>query len=89
MPPYANYTGPCQNPKRVLNPSIDWFEPEPLKTDIGRQKLQDICPFLDIDGPLCCNDDQAYIMHTNFQQIDAVFSADVPMCGLNMKKDVV
>jgi len=41
---------------------------------------------MDINGPLCCNDDQVFMMTTNFASIDAVFGKDCPLCAVNMKK---
>mmetsp|Transcript_34269 Transcript_34269/g.24773 ORF Transcript_34269/g.24773 Transcript_34269/m.24773 type:complete len:85 (+) Transcript_34269:202-456(+) len=43
------------------------------------------CPFLDPNGPLCCNDDGAQIMAFNYEALDAVFDGDSSICASNLK----
>ena len=57
-----------------------------MKNPVAISKLQGICPFFDPSEPLCCLEDQAYIMESNFNTIDYIFGNDVPMCALNLKK---
>lgn len=48
--------------------------------------MKTICPFFKEGDPLCCVEDQAHIMDSNFKTIDSVFGSDVPMCAVNLKK---
>lgn len=73
----------CPDPKKILNPVISFFEPAKVKNTVG---LTGVCPFMNVTEPVCCNDDQVEIMTNSFKQIDSVFGADVPLCGVNLKK---
>ena len=79
---------PCPDPKKHSNPILETSDPRQLdQTDPGVLALfNKICPFMDPTQPVCCTEDQVYIMEANFQQIDSVFGQDVPMCGVDQKK---
>ena len=48
---------PCPNPKNTLNPEIGFFTPQNLSSQDVKDAFYKICPFIDADQPLCCNDD--------------------------------
>jgi len=48
--------------------------------------LSDPCPFLNQTEIYCCQDQNAKVMSSNYQALDAVFTSDCPICGVNLKK---
>lgn len=66
-------------------PSPDSFAPAPITSTTGKADLKAACPFLNPATPLCCGDDTALIMKTNYQSLDAVFNSDCPICAANLK----
>lgn len=66
-------------------PSPDAFAPAPITSTTGKADLKAACPFLNPATPLCCGDDTALIMKTNYQSLDAVFNSDCPICAANLK----
>ena len=44
----------------------------------------DVCPYLS-GKEVCCNSGQIKQMRDNFRDIDMLFGADCPICGVNMK----
>lgn len=54
----------CPDPKKIANPVISFFEPAPVKNVAG---LTEICPFMNVTEPVCCNDDQVMIMSSSFK----------------------
>mmetsp|Transcript_23765 Transcript_23765/g.23464 ORF Transcript_23765/g.23464 Transcript_23765/m.23464 type:complete len:105 (-) Transcript_23765:1299-1613(-) len=75
----------CPDPGSTTVPVIEYSEPAKLKSDRAKEAFSIACPFMDVDGPLCCNDDQAIILEYNFRASDAVFYDDCPICSANMK----
>lgn len=77
-----NPDGSCKDATRTYNPELVSWPPKPLPPS-AMFKFFAICPFMPMQGPVCCNADQVDIMTTNFMKIDQVFGGDVPMCGVN------
>ena len=77
---------PDISPINLNNPEIVYFEPTVLLRDDSKETLGVICPYLDPNEPICCNDDQVEIMNSNYVQIDSVFGNDCPVCAVNMKR---
>eukprot|EP00347_Sterkiella_histriomuscorum_P014918 403359016 len=81
--------GPCPHgadPTQIDNPAIIYGDPTPLLRDDSKLAFQAICPFMDQNSPLCCNDDQVEIMTNNFRSIDSVFGEDCSICSVNLKR---
>lgn len=76
---------PCPNAAHVDPPSPTPFAPAPITSATGKANLKSACPFLNPATPLCCGDDTALIMKTNYQSLDAVFASDCPICAVNLK----
>ncbi|CDW79430.1 UNKNOWN [Stylonychia lemnae] len=57
--------GRCPNgadPLHILNPTIGDAEPRVLYRQDSKTNFKLICPFMDPEQPICCNDDQVEIM---------------------------
>jgi len=48
--------------------------------------LADPCPFFDPADEYCCADVNVVVMTANYQALDAVFTTDCPVCGVNLKR---
>jgi hypothetical protein len=46
----------------------------------------DACPYIDLSTAICCGSDNAQIMQFNYDQLDAVFFPDCPICATNLKR---
>jgi hypothetical protein len=50
------------SPEHINNPEIVYFEPTPLIKDDSIKNFTLVCPHLDGNNPVCCNDDQVEIL---------------------------
>lgn len=69
----------------VEPPSPTPFAPAAITSTAGKNDLKAACPFLNPATPLCCGDDTAAVMKSNYQSLDAVFFNDCPICAVNLK----
>jgi hypothetical protein len=74
----------CPDPMHVEPPSPTPYAPAPM-TAVGTAPLADACPFLNPNDNLCCGEDTAFVMQSNFRSLDAVFKSDCPICAANLK----
>lgn len=68
----------------VYPPDPTPYAPAPMTPD-GVAPLAAACPFLSPDASLCCGEDTAFVMESNYRSLDAVFFTDCPICAINLK----